>query len=717
MDRATRSKIEEWESRPISGGYAGLSELASAEFTGAVAAGGAHLFMLNGKVVGVVDGTMSAFETGEATAYPAPDPALPLLFAMRERNGEVQGQYYTDDTPLQEVDQTLSEGGFTGFLELSENVLSGDYYVVYYGGRSLSAAFVGNEERVVTGSEAFDLAADEVGIYEVRSVDLEVVDVPEPTAEQTAAAAAESDESDATDAEPAPDQAPTEEEPEPADDAAADDESAEGTGSTAEAPADEPATTDGVPDDDAAAETSAHDAEASDSEPADAAPSVDSDPIPDADADSDTAAVDSGHEDTEAAAEPNQSAKAADTDPQPAETNTGPDGSAGKPRAEPSAEQSEERFKEEERWRESRTVPALDPEESELPGEPAPSPEPSPAQPTQPATEPPETETDEHSDLHERIDELEAALESTEEERRRQAERVEELVEERNELQTERDALEERIDELEAKIEEQAAATPTGSVQAEPSSQDSGSAATQSVDAATALDQTDLFVRYDSKGQATLQTAHDGRANREEVAENLRIEMHSRFDADETTVDGRPFQDYLEDTIEYRFVAWLIEDLLYEIQDTGSERALRLLYDALPQVDRAEFAGTITATDEEGEERSITFDVICRDRMGKPLIVANINDSLDPATGEMMAGLIEDATAAGEGHEAIGAAFLVTASFFQPDALETASGATGGGFLSRDSKKSFVKLARKGGYHLCLAEARGGDFHVAVPDF
>ena len=51
-----------------------------------------------------------------------------------------------------------------------------------------------------------------------------------------------------------------------------------------------------------------------------------------------------------------------------------------------------------------------------------------------------------------------------------------------------------------------------------------------------------------------------------------------------------------------------------------------------------------------------------------------------------------------------------------PDALETATEATGGGILSRDKRESFVRLSRKDGFHLCLVESRDGDFHFSVPD-
>ncbi len=64
---------------------------------------------------------------------------------MQERADEVRAQYYTEETPLQDANGTLSSGGFTGYVELSENVLSGDYFVVYHGGKSMSAAFVGNQ--------------------------------------------------------------------------------------------------------------------------------------------------------------------------------------------------------------------------------------------------------------------------------------------------------------------------------------------------------------------------------------------------------------------------------------------------------------------------------------------------------------------------------------------------------------------------------------------
>lgn len=125
-------------------------------------------------------GDIGAFEDASGTIHEAPSPALPLLAVMQERNETVRDSFYTERTALSTVDETLSEGGFTGYVELSENVLSGDYYVVYHAGASMTVAFVGQSERLVDGDEAFQAAIDEVGIYRVRPVDIDPVDLPNP---------------------------------------------------------------------------------------------------------------------------------------------------------------------------------------------------------------------------------------------------------------------------------------------------------------------------------------------------------------------------------------------------------------------------------------------------------------------------------------------------------------------------------------------------------
>ncbi|MFT4946089.1 MAG: hypothetical protein ACI8TL_000320, partial [Natronomonas sp.] len=274
-------------------------------------------------------------------------------------------------------------------------------------------------------------------------------------------------------------------------------------------------------------------------------------------------------------------------------------------------------------------------------------------------------------------------------------------------LRTERDELQSEVEELRGDLqrleEELGAATD----------------AERRLTADEALAGTDIFVRYRSKGKATLEKAHGTSTRRDEVNENLRLEKHTQFDADTVSVGGQSYDDFLESTLEYQFVRWAVRELLFEIRDTGHEKALSDLYDVLPRIDRAELSGVIEVTyTEDGQETQSqeAFDVVLRDRMGNPLLAANLNDTREATTESMMERLITSAERVGQSSEGFSGAFLVTESFFDPGALEIASDATRGGLLSRDKRKSFVNLSRKRGYHLCLVEARNENFHLAVPE-
>ncbi|MFU8866856.1 hypothetical protein [Natronococcus sp.] len=205
MDSRTQERVERWDSRPFDGD---LHALAGADFSGGVVVDGTWVFLLGGRIVGVIDGDCGDVAGGSGTVYEAPHRALPLLCSMEAQRGAPRGQYYTNETPLEEVDDTLREGSFTGYVELSENVLSGDYYLVYYGGRRMAVAYIGNAERLLVGEEAFERAVDEVGIYDVIDVEVEVTDVADaveapPPTKSDASATASAETSSADDDEPA----------------------------------------------------------------------------------------------------------------------------------------------------------------------------------------------------------------------------------------------------------------------------------------------------------------------------------------------------------------------------------------------------------------------------------------------------------------------------------------------------------------------------------
>jgi hypothetical protein len=715
MQPGTAERLRGWAARPVPDGYAGLHELAAAGFSGAVSGGGAWLFMLNGNAVAVGDGSLDAFDGATTTAYEAPDDALPLLFAMRERGGEKRGQYYTERTALSEVHGTLSEGGFTGYVELSENVLSGDYYAVYYGGNAMYAAFVGESERLLTGSEAEEKAHDEVGLYDVVAVDLSVLDLPDPPADASTGAAggaagggagaaagdasptaSEAGASPATDEPPGVDEDASEDDQRPVradaggEEAGAASERAGSGGdldlestlggerSTADAddPVDAPA--------DAAPEERPSDDASTPARPEDATAGADPDTtagdspgtVPDeSEGDSTDEAVAASLEEVALDESPDPpadegraTAAVTETDRAPSVPDTG-----GDRRSAPEAPASE---------------PAAGADGTELDDVFDDADERGVAEEASQATAAPTAGTD---DAGEDADGERADLEA----------RVAALRAERERLAEERDRLRERVDELEA---EAAADRPPADA--------------ERVEPRAALGATDLFVRYRSKGAETLEAAHDGADNREAVRGNLDLEHHTRFDAASTVVDGDPFEAFLSGTLEHELVTWLVADLLYEIRDTGHVDGLRPLYDALPRIDRADLYGAVEVGEgADGDEERVAFDVVCRDRLGAPVVCLDVHDSREPATDAEMEAVVEKSARVAEVHDDFACAFLVTSSFFDPSAMALATERTAsGGLFGGGSRESFVKLSRKRGYHLCLVEARERRFHLTMPE-
>ncbi|MDS0298456.1 hypothetical protein NDI76_06855 [Halogeometricum sp. S1BR25-6] len=806
MDGQTIDTVREWETVPVETGYEGLHRLADEGFSGAVSSGTTWAFALNGRFIGVFEGSLESFEGAELTAHRAPDPALSLLFAMRETGGETRASYYTNDTPLSEADETLSSGGFTGYVELSDNVLSGDYYVAYYGGKSMSVAFVGANDRLVTGDEAFEQADDEVGIYEVKEVDLRILDLPERpddgadgerVADESPAAPPDDPRPDAQ--APAAAAADEPEEPEVVEPEAEERATAPGDDLDSPADGDDPATADAAPTKD---EVSRDDADPAPTagpsesearhptEPRASAPTTDEADEEARETDDDDGIGDSGEQsgDEDPAAPPDDprpdaqapEVAAADepeepetVDPEAEERATAPPEDESEPpvggdsRASADTGDSVERtadvadadaagearsgddpFSAEEKWREARSIPSLDPSESSTQNgeggadataaqrrrqQSAPSDrhrqqreqrqqaqkrrhreeQEAKRRREEAAAAAAESAKAEASESAEAVTELRGQLEAAETRRDELAAERDELEAERDELEAERDEHRDRAEELEARVESLEAEVER--LEAQLASPDGEFVAEESMSPEAALSGTNLFVRYRRKGRATLEDAHDGRASREEVVENLRLEHHTTFDTAGLAVNGVPYEEFLRESTEYAFAEWVVTDLLYEIGETGNRTTLADLFDSLPRIDRIELRGVVDFETEEGTE-SREFDVIFRDQMGDALFVADMNTARTAATEATVASLVENARAVAESSDAMATAFYVTESFFEPEALEAVAEETGGGFLSRSKRLSFVKLSRKQGYHVCLVEARNNEFHVNVPD-
>ena len=805
MDAQRKEEVTGWDARTFSDGFDGLREFTDRGFSGAATDGTGWLFFLDGRVVGTVDADLDAFTDASGTAYEAPDEALPLLFAMQEQGGEKRAQYYTNDTPLSAADRKLSEGGFTGYVELAENVLSGDYYVAYAAGESMAAAYVGNSRRLETGEKAFDLADDEVGIYTVYEVDLDVRELPAGT--QTGSGEEQADGDDGESADDAGNDlgiAPAEPRADDADRNDAGSDADSGTDVSTDSDTDAATDTDPGRRRNTVAGSSDSDGPASEEEPVVPGEESGSDRSSESvDAAGNTAGTDgvsSGRDGSGTGAsnptEAGTSASAADgaerDESTAGSTGVGDDSDTGGERTQNrsvSASSGRETdastrtdsgdggapvnpdddvFSEEAEWREAKSIPALDPSETNVRGEggsdgtdgsrregrqrantsgrtrTGPSSEgrsgsdqrrseaggdrssPEPRSTGRGTSQAAVSKSSGGSEAaRERIDELESALAELSAERESLAEerdeleaeldaateRRESIAAERDELETERNRLEAEVEELRSEVER----LRDRLAEAESQLPD----ADRTISPAEAREGTNLFIRYDSKGGATLDDAHDGSVSREELRDNLRIEHHTSFETDGLQVDGRPYGAFLRDTMEFGFTRWLVEELPFEVGETGNASALRELYDALPEIDRAEIGGAVSIVSvEDGEEvrEQRPFDLVLRDRMGNPLFVADLNDTRAPTAGGTLESLVANGGTIAESNDEFAGAFAVTASFFEPDALEAASDAVGGGLFNRSKRKSFVKLSRKRGYHLCLVESRDGGFHLTVPD-
>lgn len=647
-------QINEWPTVPTATGHDGLRSLAAEDFTGVVQAGDAEAAFVNGRIVGIFGGTLEAFAGRSLTSHEAPHMALPLLYTMQRQNPAPRAQYYTAETPLADVDQTLAEG-FTGFVELSENVLSGDYYIVYYGGRSLSIAFLGESDRLVTDEDAFDRAASEVGIYEVFDADVTVHELPEPV--ETTGTDSEAFDAEDTDA------APT---PEPTD--STDNDEAQPERTEAETPP-----------------------ETADSQPVTV-------PEPPADTGSTEGQIERG-----------------DT---PESTKTTPSENTEPDRTTPTTT-NEATLSAESKSGDTETaaalddaavtrIPALDPDRTK---ESTDASEPQQSTGTGSTVVQATKATQQQENTSQQLSALRRKVESLQSEREELKDARDAAKQTITELKAENERLKDRVADL-TEENEQLQDRITALEREQTSTVESQPAGRQ-LTPDEALAQTALFFRYNSKGAATLEDVDSAEAAA--INENLLIDFHTQFDTGNVRIDEQPFEVFIEASIEHRFLSWLLRELVYEIRDTGSQSALGDLYEAIPRIDRVQFHERIDLPGEL-EQDAVSFDCVAYDRVGEPLFVVQFNDTREPATEAVVAELSKNATAAAKAAPSIGAAFYVTASFFEPEALETASASTGGGLLSRDARKSHVKVSRKQGYHLCLVEARDQGLNLTLPD-
>ena len=155
-------------------------------FSGVLRSNGEDAYVVNGKIVGYTGQDVTEIDIDNCHAQKAPSPVFPLLITMREIvSKNERGKYITSDTPFDEADSMVRDGGFIGYIELSEEVISGDYYGVYDGQGEMYVGLLDNGG-VLFGDEAFEQAQKEVGIYRIVEADIgDVIPVRELVSSQS----------------------------------------------------------------------------------------------------------------------------------------------------------------------------------------------------------------------------------------------------------------------------------------------------------------------------------------------------------------------------------------------------------------------------------------------------------------------------------------------------------------------------------------------------
>jgi hypothetical protein len=324
-----------------------------------------------------------------------------------------------------------------------------------------------------------------------------------------------------------------------------------------------------------------------------------------------------------------------------------------------------------------------------------------------PPAEPSGAEADPDSVTPDQVVRLRRELEAARAEKAEAEAERERIERERDESRATVERLRNRVEELEAELE-RLDADAAGSAAA---------AAERTLTRDEALSGTNLFVRYEDKTEGTLERAAEGRIDESTLRANLRIDYHTEFETTGLSVDGQPFESFLRATPEHRFAEWLLTAVTYEIRRTDTRAELSKLYEAIERVDRIDLDGEVDVmADGRADTTTESFDVVFRNKMGDPLFVAAFEDGRDPTGASAIESLLDRTRRVSDAEETLAAAFFVTTSYFDADAMEVAVDATRGGLFSRSSRRSYVKLSRKSGFHLGLVEARDEDFFLTVPD-
>lgn len=145
-------------------------------FSGLVETDDVTVYVVDGYALDVRGGSLTDVLDERLDVYHASNPAEPYLLAVHG-NGSERATLYTEDKSLDEAVRELEDASFTGYVELSERVVTGDYYAVFHRG---SADFLGvttESNPPLAGPDAREEMLEQVGLYSVNRAWIDPVDL------------------------------------------------------------------------------------------------------------------------------------------------------------------------------------------------------------------------------------------------------------------------------------------------------------------------------------------------------------------------------------------------------------------------------------------------------------------------------------------------------------------------------------------------------------
>lgn len=170
------SLIRDWETDSFRGREAAVRQLGVQSFSGVVVADETTVVIVNGAAIRVTNGSITDLFDAELVVHEARNPAEPYLLALYGHCSEA-ARLYTRETPVGDAVSELADASFSGYVELSEHVYSGDYYAVFSGGDVEFLGIQSTERPPLSGTEARDAMYGEVGIYSINRAWMDPVDL------------------------------------------------------------------------------------------------------------------------------------------------------------------------------------------------------------------------------------------------------------------------------------------------------------------------------------------------------------------------------------------------------------------------------------------------------------------------------------------------------------------------------------------------------------